>query len=101
MANALRSYTRTYELDGGNQLRVGLDEGCLSAQMNGNGRIFFDRNRKCRLTAETDGLFIVESPARYVTQFDAMGGRVNGLTLNPGPWAMRAVVRASSPAGTR
>ena len=96
-ANALRRYAGTYEFDGGHQLLVQLEEGFLSAQMNGNGRIFFDKNRKYRLTAATDGLFIMESPAREVMKFDVTGGRVNGLTLNPGSWAMRAVMRVSPP----
>lgn len=69
--------------------------------MNGNGRIFFDKNRTYRLTAATDGLFILESPARDVVKFDVTGGRVNGLTLNPGSWAMRAVMRVSSPPNPR
>jgi hypothetical protein len=100
-ASQLRRYEGTYELHGGSQLVIALQEGMLNAQIRGNGRIFFDNDRNYQLTAADNGVFIIESPARDVIRFDEVAGRVNGLTLNPGPWAIPAPIRASQPAGTR
>lgn len=63
-------YAGTYELYGGNELVVAVAGSALMAHINGNGRIFFDRDRKYRLTAANNGLFIIESPARDVVRFD-------------------------------
>ncbi|HUQ98474.1 MAG TPA: P1 family peptidase [Gemmatimonadaceae bacterium] len=100
-ADMLRKYAGSYEFHGGSQVLIALEGGVLSAQINGNGRIFFDKDRKYRLTATKDGLFIIESPARDVMKFDEVAGRVNGLVLNPGSWAMRATIRVSQPPNTR
>jgi L-aminopeptidase/D-esterase-like protein len=100
-ASMLRRYVGTYEFHGGNQLLIGVEAGFLNAQINGDGRIFFDKDRKYRLTAADNGMFIIESPARDVITFDEVAGRVNGLTLNPGSWAMRAKIRVSQPPNTR
>lgn len=62
----------------------------LHATMKGDGRIYFDRDRACRLAAAHDDLFIIEAPARDVLCFEESGGRVTGLTLNPGSWAVAA-----------
>lgn len=86
---SLRRYAGTYELHGGNELRVSVEAGSLNVVLNGNGRIYFDRDRTYRLTAAEDGLFIIDSPARDVVRFDEADGRVTGLTINPGPWLMR------------
>jgi hypothetical protein len=61
--------------------------------MKGNGRIFFDKDRKYRLTPAEHGLFIIESQARDVVRFEEGVGRITGLTLNPGPWSMSARIR--------
>lgn len=92
-AERLRRYAGTYELHGGNELRVSVEAGSLNVVLNGNGRIYFDRDRTYRLTAAEGGLFIIDSPARDVVRFDEVDGRVTGLTINPGPWLMRAELR--------
>jgi 6-aminohexanoate-oligomer endohydrolase len=89
----LRKYAGVYELYGGNELMVGFEAGSLNAILKGNGRIFFDKDRKYRLTPAEHGLFIIESPARDVVRFEEGGGRITGLTLNPGPWSMSARIR--------
>jgi 6-aminohexanoate-oligomer endohydrolase len=100
-ADVLRRYAGTYEFAGGHQLRIGMEDGVLHAQMLGNGRIFFDRDRTYRLAAASDGLFIIESAARDVIRFEVTDGRTRGLTMNPGRWAMHATVRASPPTDGR
>jgi L-aminopeptidase/D-esterase-like protein len=92
-ADRLRKYEGTYEFDGGHQLVIRVESGLLDARIRGDGRIFFDKDRTYRLIAASDGSFIVESPARDVIRFDETAGRVSGLTLNPGSWAMRAKIR--------
>jgi 6-aminohexanoate-oligomer endohydrolase len=99
-AGRLRRYVGTYELHGGNQLLIGVEAGALNAEIFGDGRIFFDKGRKYRLIAANDGSFIVESAARDVIRFDEVGGHVNGLTLNPGSWAVRAKLGATRPPNT-
>jgi hypothetical protein len=89
----LRRYSGTYEFYGGNRLTVRIEGGFLNAELKGDGRIYFDKDRKYRLTAAKDGVFIIESPARDVIKFDELAGRVTGLTLNPGTWAMAAKIR--------
>ena len=89
----LRKLSGTYELDGGNELTIKTDSGSLSAALKGNGRIYFDKDKTYRLTPAANGLFIIESPARDVVRFDESGGRISGLTLNPGPWAISAKIR--------
>jgi hypothetical protein len=92
-ADRLRRYAGTYEFYGGNELTVSVVSGSLSAMLKGNGRIYFDKDRKYRLTAAADGLFIIESAARDVVRFEESGGRITGLTMNPGPWLMHAKLR--------
>lgn len=90
----LRRYSGTYELYGGNELSVSVEGGFLNASLKkGNGRIYFDKDRKYRLVPAASGQFIVESPARDVVRFEESAGRVTGLILNPGPWAVTAKVR--------
>ncbi len=92
-ASKLSRYSGTYEFHGGNELTVTVEAGSLNAVLNGEGRIYFDKGRKYRLTAARDGLFIVQSPARDVVRFEESGGRITGLTLNPGSWPIHANVR--------
>jgi len=89
----LRKYSGAYELFGGNVLTVNSEAGFLNTALKGNGRIYFDKDRKYRLTPAENGLFIIESPGRDVVRFDESGGRIIGLTLNPGPWAINAKIR--------
>lgn len=91
--NALGRHSGTYEFYGGNPLIVTVEAGFLTVTAKGNGRIYFDKDRKYRLTAGQDGVFIVESPAHDVIRFEESGGRTTGLTLNPGPWAIHAQIR--------
>jgi hypothetical protein len=86
-----RKNSRTLWIPGGGELTVGVDGGSLTAEFNGNGRIYFDAGRTYRLNAAQSGLFVVESAARDIVRFDESEGRITGLTLNPGPWAVRAV----------
>ena len=89
----LRRYAGTYDFYGGNGLTVSVEAGSLQAAVNDNGRIYFEKGRKYRLIPAQSGQFIVDSPARDVIRFDEAGGRVRGLTLNPGPWASTAKIR--------
>ena len=88
----LQSFAGAYNFYGGNQLVVSVEDGALMAAVKGNGRIYFDKGKSYRLTAAKDGLFIVESPALDVIRFEQFEGKVTGLTINPGSWAVRAVV---------
>jgi len=89
--NTLQRYVGTYLFYGGNKLEVSVEEGALTAVLKGNGRIYFDEDKPYRLTAAEGGLFIVESPALDVIRFDQSAGEITGSTLNPGPWAIRAI----------
>ena len=92
-AGTLRRYAGTYTLYGGTTLTVGVDAGQLNLTASGNGRIYFDPDRTYRLVAVGGGSFMLDSPARDVIRFDDSGGRITGLTLNPGPWAIQARLR--------
>jgi L-aminopeptidase/D-esterase-like protein len=91
--DALRRYVGSYRFYGGGDLAISLEAGALSGRFVGNGRIYFDKDRAYRITPADQGLFVVESPARDVIRFDESGKQVIGLTLNPGPWAIRATLR--------
>ena len=88
--NALAKFRGSYGFYGGGELVVGLDAGTLSAEFKGKGRIYFDPGRTYRLAAAQDGSFVLESAARDVVRFDGSDGTITGLTMNPGPWAIRA-----------
>ena len=92
-ADVLRKLSGTYQFHGGNDLEITFEDGSLRATAKGNGRIYFDKDRKYRLSAAEGGLFIIESPARDVIRFDVVNRRVAGLTLNPGPWSIHATLR--------
>lgn len=81
----LRKLAAAYEFNGGGKLVFSLEAGSLVARFEGNGRIYFDKDKTYPVTPAEDGMFIIESPGREVLRFDE-----SGLTLNPGPWAMRA-----------
>lgn len=89
-SDKLRKYVGTYELYGGSELSVSVDAGFLTATLKGNGRVYFDANRKYRLIAAANGDFVADSPAGDVIRFVESGGRVTGLTMNPGLWAISA-----------
>jgi L-aminopeptidase/D-esterase-like protein len=80
----------SYEFYGGAKLIVTPGTDSLVAKFEGNGRIYFDANKSYRLIPAENGLFIIESPGREVIRFEKTGGRISGLTLNPGPWGLRA-----------
>lgn len=92
-SDKLRKYAGTYELYGGSELSVIVDAGFLAATLKGDGRAYFDANRKYRLRAAANRDFVVDSPAGDVVRFVESAGRVTGLTLNPGPWAISARAR--------
>jgi L-aminopeptidase/D-esterase-like protein len=89
-ADDLRKYSGIYEFYGGSELTVGIETESLTATFKGDGRIYFDKDRKYQITAAEDGLFIIESRAHDVVRFDESGGRITGLTINPGPWPIQA-----------
>jgi L-aminopeptidase/D-esterase-like protein len=92
-ADELRIYSGVYEFPGGGELTVSVDTESLTASFNGDGRIYFDEGRAYRMTGAGNGFFIFESPARDVVRFEESGGRITGLTINPGPWPVHATRR--------
>lgn len=92
-ADELQKYVGTYEFYGGSELSVRVEGASLTATFKGSGRIYFDNDRKYQITPAQDGLFIIESAARDVLRFDESGGVTTGLTMNPGPWPIRAKLR--------
>jgi 6-aminohexanoate-oligomer endohydrolase len=88
---AMRKFEGSYEFYGGGKLLVSSEAGSLVAKFDGNGRIYFGKDKTYRITPAENRLFIIESPGREVLQFDEIGGQLIGLTLNPGPWAIKAV----------
>ena len=93
VADELGTYSGTYEFFGGGELTVSVEEGSLTAVFKGDGRIYFDDGRKYRIAAVENGLFKIESSAGDVVRFEEAGGRITGLTLNPGPWPVHTTRR--------
>lgn len=89
----LQKFAGSYEFYGGGKLVVTVQADSLSAKFEGNGRIYFDADKTYPITPAENGLFIIESPGREVLRFDETDGSVTGLTVNPGPWAVRAYRR--------
>jgi L-aminopeptidase/D-esterase-like protein len=87
----LQKFAGSYEFYGGGKLVVSVQADSLAAKFEGNGRIYFDKDKIYPITSAENGLFIIESPGREVLRFDEAGGNVNGLTVNPGPWVIRAL----------
>lgn len=90
---SLEKFSGTYDFPGGGSLIVSLESESLSARFQGNGRIYFDNNKNYPIIPAERGLFIIESPGREVIRFDQIGDQITGLTINPGPWPIRATVR--------
>jgi len=88
---ALQKLAGSYEFYGGGKLVVSLEANSLVAKFEGNGRMYFDKDKTYKITPAENGLFIIESPGREVLRFDENGGQLTGLTLNPGPWALKAL----------
>lgn len=88
---ALQKFSGSYEFYGGGRLIVTIEANSLVAKFEGNGRIYFDKDKTYQITPAENGLFIIESPGREVLRFDESGGQFTGLTLNPGPWALKAL----------
>lgn len=88
---ALQKLAGSYEFYGGGKLVVSLEANSLVAKFEGNGRMYFDKDRTYTITPAENGLFIIESPGREVLRFDESRGQLTGLTLNPGPWALKAL----------
>jgi hypothetical protein len=91
--DVLRKYAGVYEFYGGTTLTVRVEGTSLVAEAEGNGRIYFDAKRKYRLAAAPDNRFIIESPARDILRFEEAANQIVGVTLNPGPWLIRATRR--------
>ncbi len=92
-ADQLEKYVGIYEFYGGSKLSISIEQGSLTATFKGNGRIYFDNDRKYQLTPAQNGLFVIDSVARDVLRFDNLDGVITGLTMNPGPWAIGAKLR--------
>ena len=89
--DGLQKFEGSYEFYGGGKLIVSIEANSLVAKFEGNGRIYFDKDKTYVIKPAENGLFIIESPGREVLRFDESGGQISGLTLNPGPWAIRAL----------
>jgi len=89
--DALQKFLGAYEFYGGGKLVVSLEADSLVAKFEGNGRIYFDKDKSYSITPAENGLFIIESPGREVLRFDESSGKLSGLSLNPGPWAIKAL----------
>ena len=87
----LQKFAGSYEFYGGGKLVVSVEADSLSAKFEGNGRMYFDKDKTYPIIPAENGLFIIESPGREVLRFDESGGQLTGLTLNPGPWALKAL----------
>lgn len=81
----------SYEFYGGGKLVVRAQADSLTAQFEGNGRIYFDKDKIYQISPAESGLFIIESPGREVLRFDEAAGNVTGLSVNPGTWELRAL----------
>ena len=86
----LQKYAGTYEFYGGAKLVVSVGTDSLGAKFEGNGRIYFDNGKTYSITPAEGGLFLIESPGRETLRFDEKDGVVLGMTINPGPWAVKA-----------
>ena len=89
--DAMHKFEGSYEFYGGGKLLVSSEADSLVAKFDGNGRIYFGKDKTYRITPAENRLFIIESPGREVLRFDEIGGQLIGLTLNPGPSAIKAV----------
>jgi L-aminopeptidase/D-esterase-like protein len=87
-ASLLGLYAGVYEFPGGGRLTVSTNGTDLTATFSGQGRIYFNANQAYDLIPASSNLFIIDAPARDVIRFDATGDGVEGLTLNPGRWAL-------------
>ena len=87
-ASLLGLYAGVYEFPGGGRLTVSTNGTDLTATFSGQGRIYFNASQAYDLIPASSNLFIIDAPARDVIRFDAMGDRIEGLTLNPGNWAL-------------
>jgi len=89
--DTLQKFAGSYEFYGGGRLVLSVQAGSLIAKFEGNGRMYFDKDKTYTITPAENGLFIIESSGREVLRFDESGGQLIGLTLNPGPWALKAL----------
>jgi L-aminopeptidase/D-esterase-like protein len=78
-----------YEFNGPARLAIRIEEGKLVARIGGESQMYFSEPVHELIPAEGD-LFIIDRPARDVIRFDRADGQVTSLTINPGPWAMKA-----------
>jgi L-aminopeptidase/D-esterase-like protein len=85
----LDSVVGDYEFNGPAMLAIRIEGGKLVARYGGASQMYFSEPVLELKPAEGD-LFIVDGPARDVIRFDRTGDHVTGLTMNPGPWAMKA-----------
>jgi 6-aminohexanoate-oligomer endohydrolase len=88
---SLQKFAGSYEFYGGGKLVVSSNAYSLTARFEGNGRIYFDNGKTYQISPADNGLFIIESPGREVLSFGEAGGNVTGLSINPGPWEIRAL----------
>jgi hypothetical protein len=89
-ARSLGGLPGEYLFPGGGKFTVATAGQGLEATFTGNGRIYFTAGRRYPLVPAGDDLFVVDGPGDDVIRFDRQGGRVIGLTLNPGRWGEAA-----------
>jgi L-aminopeptidase/D-esterase-like protein len=87
-ASLLGRYAGVYEFPGGGRLTVNANGTDLAATFSGQGRIYFKANQTYDLIPASSNLFIIDTPASDIIRFDATGEVIEGLTLNPGSWAL-------------
>ena len=87
--SALAAYEGDYTFTPFARVAIRLEDDRLVARYGGIRQIYFWEESHDLLPAGPDR-FLLDLPARDVLAFDRVGGEVVGLTLNPGPWALRA-----------
>jgi hypothetical protein len=89
-ATALDAYTGDYELGPGSPMTVKREGEQLVAESARGGQ-YVPAGRAVRLVPVRKDEFLVETPRRDRLRFDRDSrGRITGLTINPGHWALTA-----------
>lgn len=86
----LQMYKGIYEFPGGSRLQVEVDSDTISVRFTGLKNIYFDEERTYQMIPVGNNLFMIRAPAGDMIRFDLEAGNVDGLTVNPGPWRLKA-----------
>jgi L-aminopeptidase/D-esterase-like protein len=90
-ADAARRFVGDYDLSPDARVRVTGDGKALRIQALTDGGMYVPRDVPATLTPVGDASFVLETPRRDRLRFDVgEGGRVTGLTINPGTWPIHA-----------